>query len=230
MSTPTGGSWNNDQRGQGGQPGQGAPQTGPGYQGQSLGQDFGQQNQPTYDQPAHDYGQQNQPTYDQPGPDEQGYGQQPPQGAGQQGYDQQGYRQPGDQAPEPTQTDHGFGGHTRHGGQQFAAGAGQAVSGVGEGVGDLFSDLQFKKSLTEKIASLTFLGVIVWAVLNFISNLVYIFGSEDFGGAHVKHMSTFSAIVHSITDLVWLIVIVAIVRLALELAINVARIATRTKD
>ncbi|MFC6704959.1 DUF4282 domain-containing protein [Flexivirga alba] len=212
MSTPTGGSWNNDQQGQGGQSGQGAPQSGQGYQGQSLGQGFGQQNQPAYDQ-------QQAPGYGEPAP--QGYGQQAPQG----------YGQPGDQPQQADQGQHGgFAGHAQQVGQQFGADAGQVVSGAGEGVGDLFSDLQFKKSLTEKIASLTFLGVIIWAVLNFISNLIYNFGSEDFGGTSVKHMSTFSGIVHTITDLVWLIVIVAIVRLALELAINVARIATRNKD
>lgn len=215
MSTPTGGSWNNDQQGQGGQPGQGAPQ---GYQGQSLGQGFGQQNQPSYDQQGYD-----QQGYGQPGQQQapQGYGQQPPQG----------YGQPGDQGQQQSdQGGQGFVGGAQQVGQQFASDAGQVVSGAGEGVGDLFSDLQFKKSLTEKIASLTFLGVIVWAVLHFISNLIYNFGSEDFGDAEVKHMSTFSAIVHTITDLVWLVVVVAIVRLALELAINVARIATRNKD
>jgi hypothetical protein len=217
MSTPTGGSWNNDQQGQGGQqPDQGAPQ---GYQGQgqSLGQGFGQQSQ---------QGQQGQPAYDQ---QSQGYGQQPPQ----QGYGQQppqGYGQPGDHGQQAQQGGHGFAGGAQQAGQQFASDAGQVVSGAGEGIGDLFSDLQFKKSLTERIASITFLGVIVWAVLHFISNLIYNFGSEDFGDAEVKHMSTFSAIVHTITDLVWLIVIVAIIRLALELAINVARIATRNKD
>ncbi|HWC23150.1 MAG TPA: DUF4282 domain-containing protein [Flexivirga sp.] len=203
MSTPAGGSWNNDQQGQGGQPGQGAPQAGQGYQGQSLGQGFGQQTQQGYGQPA-----------------QQGYGQQPPQG----------YGQPVDQGqqvdPGHAQGQHGgFAG----GAQQFGADAGQVVSGAGEGVGDLFSDLQFKKSLTEKIASLTFLGVIVWAVLNFISKLTYNFGSQDFGGQDVKNMSTFSGIMHTLSDLVWLIVIVAIVRLALELAINVARIAQRNK-
>ncbi len=222
MSTPTGGSWNNDQQGQGGQSGQGAPQTGQGYRGQSLGQDFDQQSQQAYgQQQAPAYGEPGQQGYGQQGYEQQGYGQQPPQG----------YGQPGDQ---PQQSDQGrsggFAGHAQHVGQQFGSGAGQVVSGAGEGVGDLFSDLQFKKSLTERIASLTFLGVIIWAVLNFISNLIYNFGSEDFGGTSVKHMSTFSGIVHTITDLVWLIVIVAIVRLALELAINVARIATRNKD
>lgn len=210
MSTPTGGSWNNDQQGQG------APQGGQGYQGQSLGQGYDQQQ--GYGQ--HGYGQQ----APQQGYDQQGYDQ-------QQAYGQQGYSQAGDHGQQADQGQHGgFAGGAQQAGQQFAAGAGQVVSGAGEGVGDLFSDLQFKKSLTEKIASLTFLGVIVWAVLHFISNLIYNFGSESFGSTDVKHMSTFSAIVHSITDLVWLIVIVAIVRLALELAINVARIAQRSKS
>ncbi|GGB30739.1 hypothetical protein GCM10011492_21540 [Flexivirga endophytica] len=211
MSTPTGGSWNNDQQGPG------APQGGQGYQGQSLGQGYGQQQgQPAFDQQQPDYGQQpQQPAYGQP------QGQQP----------QPGYGQPGEQPQQADQGQHGgFGGHAQHVGQQFGSDAGQVVSGAGEGVGDLFSDLQFKKSLTEKIASLTFLGVIIWAVLNFISKLTYNFGSQDFGGQSVKNMSTFSGIMHTISDLVWLVVIVAIVRLALELAINVARIAQRSKD
>lgn len=206
MSTPTGGSWNNDQQGQG------APQGGQGYQGQSLGQGYGQ-SQPQ--QP--DYGQQPQPAYGQPQS-----GPQAPQGYGQPGDQQAGQGQPAQQG--------GFASQAQHAGQQFGSDAGQVVSGAGEGVGDLFSDLQFKKSLTEKIASLTFLGVIIWAVLNFISSLTYNFGSQDFGGQDVKNMSTFAGIMHTISDLVWLIVIVAIVRLALELAINVARIAQRNKS
>ncbi|RNI25436.1 DUF4282 domain-containing protein [Flexivirga caeni] len=248
MSTPTGGSWNNEQGDEG------APQGGQRYQSQSLGQGFGQQQsaqqQPESDQtqaapqqpePAQqqaqpDYGQQQaapqqapqQPDYGQ----QQGYGHQPDYGQqaqqpdyGQQpNYGQQGY---GQQA----QGQHGnFGGQAQQAGQQWASDAGQIASGAGEGIGELLSDLQFKKSLTERIAGLTYLIVIVWAAINFISNLIYNFGSEDFGGTHVKHMSTIAAIFHSLADLAWLVVIIAVVRVLLELAVNVTRIARRSKD
>jgi len=198
MSTPTGGSWNNDQQGQGGQGG---------YQGQSLGQGYGQQQAGQ---------QQQQPDYGQQAPQQPAYGQQ----AGQQEPPQQaGHAQHG-----------GFAGQAQQAGQQWASDAGQIASGAGEGIGDLFSDLQFKKSLTEKIAGLTYLVVIVWAVINFISQLTWNFGSQDFGGTSVKNMSTSSAIVHSLADLALLIVIVAFVRVVLELATNVARIAQRNKS
>ncbi|MBB2893965.1 DUF4282 domain-containing protein [Flexivirga oryzae] len=189
MSTPTGGSWNNDQQGQGGQGG---------YQGQSLGQGYGQQQAGQ---------QQQQPEYGQQAPQQET----PQQAAGQA---QHG----------------GFAGQAQQAGQQWASDAGQIASGAGEGIGDLFSDLQFKKSLTEKIAGLTYLVVIVWAVINFISQLTWNFGSQDFGGTSIKNMGTMSAIVHSLADLALLVVIVAFVRVILELATNVARIAQRNKS
>jgi len=211
MSTPTGGSWNDDQQGQGGQ----------GYQGQSLGQGYGQQQ-----------GQQapQQPEYGQQAPQHQpDYGQQAPQHSAPQSAPQQpAYGQPhAGQQHSPGQGE--FAGHSQQAGQQWASDAGQIASGAGEGIGDLFSDLQFKKSLTEKIAGLTYLLVIVWAVINFISQLTWNFGSQDFGGTSVKNMGTLSAIVHSLADLALLIVIVAFVRVILELATNVARIAQRNK-
>lgn len=204
MSTPTGGSWNNDQQGQG------APQGGPGYHGQSLGQGYDQSQ-------GQRQAQQQQPDYGQPAPHED-YGQQQP------AYGQQGYGRPG-----PGQHG-GFAGQAQQAGQQWASDATQIASGAGQGLTDLFSDLQFKKSLTEKIAGLTYLVVIIWAVINFISQLTYNFGSQDFGGTSVDNMSTLSAIVHSVADLAMLVVIVAIVRVLLELAVNVTRIAQRNRD
>ena len=208
MSTPTGGAWNNDQQGDG-----------QGYQAQSLGQDFGQQQ----GQQQNGQQQQGQPQQ-QPGYGQSAYGEQT---YGQPAYGEQTYGQP---APEQPPTQHGgFGGQAQQAGQQWATDAGQIASGAGKGIGDLLSDLQFKKSLTEKIAGLTYLLVIVWAVINFISELAYNFGSQDFGGTSVRNMGTFAAIVHSIADLALLVVIVAIVRVVLELAVNVARIAQRNK-
>ena len=67
-------------------------------------------------------------------------------------------------------------------------------------------------------------------MLNFISSLTYNFGSQDFGGQDVKNMGTGAAIMHTLADLVWLVIIVAIVRLLLEVAINIARIAQRSKQ
>lgn len=128
--------------------------------------------------------------------------------------------QPG-QEPEP----HRFGQQA----QRFSAGAGAVASGAGRGIGDLFSDLQFKRSLTERLASIVFLGVIVWAVLRFISDLVYNFGSDSIGGlpGSLRHMGTGTAIITTITQLVSLVVVIIVARLLLELAIHVARIAHR---
>ena len=113
--------------------------------------------------------------------------------------------------------------------QQLQGQVGQVIGGAGDGVGALFSDLQFKKSLTERIASLFFLVTIVWAVLHFLANQVYNFGSEDFGSTSVKHMGTGSALVHLLADLVWLVLVVGGARIVLELAVNVARIAQRDR-
>lgn len=182
------------------------------------------------------YGQQSQPDsqsqqgWNQQGQQGQGeYGQQSPSyGAGQTG--QAG--QQGQQAGQSSgQSGKGWG---RKGGQQDPnspqAQVSQVVGGAGDGIGALFSDLQFKKSLTERIASLVFLVTLVWAVLHFLSNLVYNFGSEDFGNTSVKHMGTGSALIHTLTDLVWLVLVVGVTRLLLELAVHVARIAGRSKD
>ena len=98
------------------------------------------------------------------------------------------------------------------------------------GIGALFSDLKFKQSLTENLAQLAFLGVLVYSVLKFLANTIHNFGSTDYGGADVKNMGTFDAVMHLLADLVWLVVVVAIARILLELAVNVARIAQRKRD
>ncbi|WP_265442920.1 DUF4282 domain-containing protein [Flexivirga meconopsidis] len=254
MSTPTGGSWNDDKHGQDetqrsgqqsaqqGQPGVNRPAQGSqppygqqpgqgGYaapQGQSLGQGYGQQ------------AAQGTPGQGASGQGASGQGQQPPSQGGQSGYGRPtqggqpsapGYGQgQGQQTHAGQGGQSGFGQQAQQVGQQFMGDAGQIAAGAGDGIGALFSDLQFKKSLTEKIAGLTFLGVIIWAVLKFLSNLFYNFGSQDFAGQSIKNMSTGSAVMHTLADLVWLIIVVAIVRLLLEVAINIARIAQRSRS
>ncbi|TWP37906.1 DUF4282 domain-containing protein [Leekyejoonella antrihumi] len=199
---------------------------------QSYGQaqDYGQQQpqQQAYGQSTdHAYGQAQD--YGQQQPQQANYGQSTDQSYGQVQPQQGGY---GQQQAYGQSTDHAYGQappqQQRGFGSQFTSGATGVASGAGDGLGDLFSDLQFKKSLTEKLSSLVFLGVIVWAVLHFLSNLFYNFGSEDLGGgASIKHMGTGTAIVNTVTDLVWLVLVVGVVRILLEVALNIARIARR---
>ncbi|NYJ73166.1 DUF4282 domain-containing protein [Allobranchiibius huperziae] len=214
-----------------------------------------------YGQPAGGYGQQGQQGQSDSGYGQQGgygqssYGQQAPSDAqGQQGWGQQGQQGGyGQQSPAYGASQPGQAGQVGQQGQADQSGSkgrgwgrqsgqprdpnspqaqvSQVVGGAGDGVGALFSDLQFKKSLTERIASLIFLVTIVWAVLHFLSNLVYNFGSQGVGnGVSIKHMSTGSALIHTLTDLVALVLTVGVTRLLLELAVHVSRIAGRTKD
>lgn len=165
---------------------------------------YGQQAGQDAGQPQGSYGEQ------------ASYGQQ--QGGQQGGYGQQqgGY---GQQQAQPS----------NNLGSQAQAQVSRVVGGAGDGVGALLSDFAFKKSLTEKLSSLIFLVTMVWAVLHFLSNLVYNFGSEDAGTYSIKHMSTGSALIHTLTDLVWLVLVVGVARILLELAMNVAKIAGRDK-
>ena len=220
--------------------------------GQQSHSDSGYGQQSAYGQSDSGYGQQSH--------SESGYGQQSaygqqsqPDSQGQQGWNQQGQQgeygqqsqgEYGQQSPtygagqsgQTGQSDaQGGKGWGRKGGQRDPnspqAQVSQVVGGAGDGVGALFSDLQFKKSLTERIASLIFLVTIVWAVLHFLSNLVYNFSSESVGsGVSIKHMGTGSALIHTLTDLVALVLTVGVTRLLLELAVHVARIAGRHKD
>ncbi|MDF8263652.1 DUF4282 domain-containing protein [Luteipulveratus flavus] len=236
MSTPTNGSWNdNPEQGSGagsnpqqpgyGQGGYGQPQSiGQGYgqpQGQPASQGgFGQQggfDQGSYDQTMHgapgqfdqsgSHGQQ--ASYDQQGQ----HGQ---QGSYDQGsYDQQAYGQ-------PAERQQGFG-------AKAGGAAGGALSGAGNGIGDLFGDFQFRKSLTEKIASLAFLLTVVWAVIRFVRTLAHAWGSQGDGQIKIKNMGGFEAFMTSLEALAALVLTVAIVRIVLELAVNVARIAQREK-
>lgn len=170
-------------------------------------------------------GQSRPSQYQQPA---QGYPQQgAPQGAPRQGYPGQGYPQQGvpQQAQQPNGP--GFGQQAAAVGGQFANDAGKVAKGAGDGLGALFSDLQFKKSLTGKLASIVFLGAIVWAVLNFISNLTYYWGT-GYGG--YSNMSGGSAFFHTIADIIWLLFFIIAVRILLEVALNIAKIAGRDKD
>lgn len=244
MSTPTGGSWNDNQgqenpdAQQGGQQAQQPyDQSGSAPQGQSLGQGYSQAYNQPYDQgQGQGYGQpaghDAQASYDQgqsaqTGYDQGSYG----QPAGHDGGYQQSYgQQTGSEGYTQAQPQgQGFGQQAQQVGQQFASDAGQIASGAGEGIGALFSDLQFKKSLTERIASLLFLGAIVWAVLNFISDLTYYWGSSGSGQYHIDNMSGGTAFIRTVTSLVLLVIFVGVFRLLLELAINIARIAQRDK-
>ncbi|PWJ27269.1 uncharacterized protein DUF4282 [Branchiibius hedensis] len=193
-----------------------------------------QQQAPAHQQPAAPQQAPGQPRpsqYQQPA---QGYPQQgAPQGAPRQGYPQQGYPQgqpqgygqaPGQAQP---QGGPGFGQQAAAVGGQFANDAGRVAKGAGDGLGALFSDLQFKKSLTGKLASIVFLGAIVWAVLNFISNLTYYWGT-GYGG--YSNMGGGSAFFHTIADIIWLLFFIITVRIVLEVALNIAKIAGREKD
>lgn len=170
-----------------------------------------------------------------PGPQQGGYGQPPQQSIGQ-GYGQGGHgAAPAPQGPGPQfgQQAPGQGGPQGGFGQQAGNVAGQAgavVAGAGDGIGDLFSDFQFKKGLTEKIASLVFLLTVVWAAVKFIRVLVHAWGSQDFGGQSVRYMGGFEAFMTSVEALAVLALTVAVARLLLELFINVARIAAKNKS
>ncbi len=223
-----------------------SPEQGQGQGGQTYSEAQGYGQQPQYGQTQHGdqggYGQQ--ASYTEPsGNEPTGYSGGSDSGWGQPQHDQQGgsYGQQssqfGQQADYGQQSQHGGQNQQGQQGQQGQPGAaqqlqgqvGQVIGGAGDGVGALFSDLQFKKSLTERIASLFFLVTIVWAVLHFLANQVYNFGSEDFGSTSVKHMGTGSALVHLLADLVWLVLVVGGARIVLELAVNVARIAQRDR-
>ncbi|MFC6712352.1 DUF4282 domain-containing protein [Branchiibius cervicis] len=183
--------------------------------------------QPATGQPAP--GQPRPSQYQQP---TQGYPQQgAPQGAPRQGYPQQGYPQQGypqqgapQQAQQPSGP--GFGQQAAAVGGQFANDAGKVAKGAGDGLGALFSDLQFKKSLTGRLASIVFLGAIVWAVLNLLSNLTYYWGSTN----GYSNMGGGSATFHTIADIIWLLFFIISVRILLEVALNIAKIAGRDKD
>lgn len=185
---------------------------------------------PAHQQPAAPQQAPGQPRPSQYQQPPQGYPQQgaPQQGAPRQGYPQQGYPQQGypQQAP-PQQGGPGFGQQAAAVGGQFANDAGKVAKGAGDGLGALFSDLQFKKSLTGKLASIVFLGAIVWAVLNFISNLTYYWGT-GYGG--YSNMGGGSAFFHTIADIIWLLFFIITVRIVLEVALNIAKIAGREKD
>lgn len=143
----------------------------------------------------------------------------PNSGGGQQGYGNQGYQQQGYQQGYPQQGEQG---------QQPGGGFAPQQSGSGEpGPADLFTDIGFTKSLTGRIASLTFLVVVVWAVLRFISTLANAWGSQDFGGTDVRNYGGFEAFMISLEALGFLVLTVAVARLLLELCVNVSRLATK---
>lgn len=198
MSTPSNGSWNDG-------PQYGAPQGGGqqpgGFGQQSLGQGFGQS--------GSGY------------PAEQGFGQQGQSGQSDSGFGQQHGR-----------SDSGFGQQGQQNGQQgFGAPGGPGSSGPittsssGGGLGDLFSDFGFRKSLTEQLASIAFLVAVVWQVLNFIRVLANAWGSQGNGEFQVRNMGGFEAMMTTLGGLAWMIFAIIAARLALELFVNVARLA-----
>lgn len=214
MSTPSNGSWNDG-------PQYGAPQGGGQQQGgfgqQSLGQGFGQS--------GSGY------------PAEQGFGQQGQSGQSDSGFGQQG--QPGQSdsgfGQQHGRSDSGFGQQgqqgQQHGQQGFGAPGGPGSSGPittsssGGGLGDLFSDFGFRKSLTEQLASIAFLVAVVWQVLNFIRVLANAWGSQGNGEFQVRNMGGFEAMMTTLGGLAWMIFAIIAARLALELFVNVARLA-----
>lgn len=233
MSQPTGGSWN---EGQGGSLGQNwgsdasGNESGQGSLGQNWGSDApagndagqgslgqGWDNKGGAEAQTQQWGgeQSSAAGYGQSGQQSYGGEQSSSYGQSQQGYGQGDY---GQQSNQPS-----YGAPA----QQSNGGGFGTPKAAGEGIGALFSDLKFTKSLTEGLAQLTFLGVLVWAVLNFLANTIHNFGSTDFGGAEVKNMGTFDAVMSLFADLVWLVLVVAIARILLELAVNVAKIAKK---
>lgn len=226
---------------------------GQGYSQQS-GQPYpGQQGQPASQQPASGQpgqqpgqGQPRSPYQQQPGQGDyqpgvtqgvpaggqarpgQGYGQ-PGQGQPGQGQPHPGYGQPGQGQPgqgQPNQGQPGFGQQAASFGGQFGKDASKIASGAGDGLGALFSDLQFKKSLTGRLASIVFLGAIIWAVLSFISNLTLFWGSVN----GYSNNGFFQALFLTLADLVWKVFFIIVVRILLEVALNVAKLADRDKD
>lgn len=218
MSQPTGGSWNNGQGGSLGQNWGGSSEQdeqGQGSPGQNWGsgseQSSGDQGSPSQGWDASGSQESNAQT-------QQWGGESSGSNAGQQSAYGQGSYNQGDYGQQSSgQSGYGATAH------QSQGGGFQTPKAAGEGIGALFSDLKFTRSLTEGLAQLTFLGVVVWAVLKFLANTIHNF--SDIPGTGVKQMGTFDAILHLFADLVWLVLIVAIVRIVLELAINVAKLA-----
>lgn len=136
-------------------------------------------------------------------------------GYGNQGYQQQGYQQQG--YPQGEQ------------GQQPGGGFAPQQSGSGEpGPADLFTDIGFTKSLTGRIASLTFLVVVVWAVLRFVRVLAEAWSSKGtFNGVAVREHGGFESFMMSLEAIGFLVLTVALARLLLELCVNVSRLAAK---
>lgn len=151
----------------------------------------------------------------------QGFGQSSGGFPSEQGFGQQGQQDPsfGQQGQQ----------HGQQGGFGTPAGPGQsgpiATSNAGGGLGDLFGDMGFRKSLTEQLASIAFLVTVVWQVLNFIRVLANAWGSQDFGGTSVRNMGGFEAMMTTLGGLAWMIFVIITARLVLELFVNVARLA-----
>lgn len=213
------GSWNDNGPTSGPNPHYGAGQQG----GQpSLGQGYSQQSQggnPGQDGP---YAASSQGSYP----------------AQNNGGDQAQYGNPG-QSEYTEGPSHGYGAGSQ---PQYAqaehSGTGApnpAGTGSTDSAADLFTDFAFKKSLTEKIASVTFLVVVIWSALRFITTLAHAWGSTTQSTERsdvevsVSNMNTFEALMTSLTALVALVVTVAVARVLLELCVNVARLATRRR-
>lgn len=230
MSQPTGGSWNNGQGGSLGQNWGGSSEQDAQGQG-SLGQNWGSgSEQSSGGQGSPGQGWDASGSQESNAQTQQWGGESSGSNAGQQSAYGQGSYNQGDYGQQsPGQSDYGqqSSGQSGYGAtaHQSQGGGFQTPKAAGEGIGALFSDLKFTRSLTEGLAQLTFLGVVVWAVLKFLANTIHNFGSTDFGGADLKNMGTFDAVMHLFADLVWLVLVVAIVRIVLELAINVAKLA-----
>ena len=160
-----------------------------------------------------------------------------PQGGGQQqgGFGQQSLGQGFGQSGSGYPAEQGFGQQgqqgQQHGQQGFGAPGGPGSSGPittsssGGGLGDLFSDFGFRKSLTEQLASIAFLVAVVWQVLNFIRVLANAWGSQGNGEFQVRNMGGFEAMMTTLGGLAWMIFAIIAARLALELFVNVARLA-----
>ncbi len=210
-----------------------------GYEGQgnSLGQQFGDQQNQQGGSLGSEYGssswgqnenaEQQTQQFSAPGSQQSSYDQ---SGYGQQGYQQQPYEQQGSQASPGAA--YGQDGSSSYDQQNAgAAGYGQqqnySSTPAKPSSPSVFSDTKFEHVLTPKIASLTFLLVSAAAVLWGLTDIIHGFMGDAWSGqgagdVTVK-MKVFPAILNLFADLAIVGAVIFGARLLIELAVNVAK-------
>lgn len=154
---------------------------------------------------------------------------------------QQGWQQDGGQGSGPTQS-YNTGGQ-QQGGQQYAGQQGQGdwqqggqpqqqnwqqggQQPAGDGVGAVFSDLGFTKSLTPSIAKMTFILISAAAVLWGVADILHAFLGDSTGSGNYSSslkMNVGAAIFTMLADLAIVGAIVLGARVALEAAVKHAQ-------